>query len=106
MLKKPDKAFSLRSETQRTEAYASPLRSLRPCWMAFLSIPRGVFPITPDVQSAELQLQRTQWVFCVLLRSARRLADGQRLLWFICRTLWIFRRTQRTQVHRHGLGIG
>ena len=29
------------SEAQRTEAYASPLRSLRPCWMAFLSILTG-----------------------------------------------------------------
>ena len=26
------------AEAQRTEAYASPLRSLRPCWIAFLSI--------------------------------------------------------------------
>jgi hypothetical protein len=31
-------AFSHRSEAQRTEAYASPLRSLRPCWTAFLSV--------------------------------------------------------------------
>jgi len=30
--------FSHRSEAQRTEAYASPLRSLRPCWKAILSI--------------------------------------------------------------------
>jgi hypothetical protein len=35
-------AFSRRSEAQRTEAYASPLRSLRPCWTAFLSILRDV----------------------------------------------------------------
>ena len=35
-------AFSLHSEAQRTEAYASPLRTLRPCWTAFLSILRGV----------------------------------------------------------------
>jgi hypothetical protein len=26
------------SEAQRTEAYASPLRLLRPCWKAFLTI--------------------------------------------------------------------
>mgnify|MGYP003693868497 CR=1 FL=1 len=38
MLKSPPAAFSLRSEAQRTEAYASLLRSLRPCWTAFLSI--------------------------------------------------------------------
>jgi hypothetical protein len=31
MLKSPPDSFSLRSEAQRTEAYASPLRSLRPC---------------------------------------------------------------------------
>jgi Polyketide cyclase / dehydrase and lipid transport len=36
--KSPPAAFSHRSEAQRTEAYASPLRSLRPCWTAFLSI--------------------------------------------------------------------
>jgi len=30
--------WSPRSAAQRTEAYASPLRSLRPCWTAFLSI--------------------------------------------------------------------
>jgi len=41
MLKKSTAAFSLRSEVQRTEAYASPLRSLRPCWTAFLSILRN-----------------------------------------------------------------
>ena len=34
----PPAAFSHRSEAQRTEAYASPHRSLRPCWTAFLSI--------------------------------------------------------------------
>ncbi|MDZ4857231.1 MAG: hypothetical protein SGJ26_20650, partial [Nitrospirota bacterium] len=34
----PPAAFSHRSEAQRTEAYASPLRSLRPCWTAFLII--------------------------------------------------------------------
>src|SRR4029078_6191920 len=41
--KSPPASFSLRSEAQRTEAYASPLRSLRPCWTAFLSILRGAF---------------------------------------------------------------
>jgi hypothetical protein len=38
MLKKSARAFSLRSEAQHTESYASTLRSLRPCWTAFLSI--------------------------------------------------------------------
>src|SRR5439155_11946052 len=38
--KSPPASFSLRSEAQRTEAYASPLRSLRPCWTDFLSILR------------------------------------------------------------------
>jgi len=31
MKKRPPAAFSLRSEAQHTEAYASPLYSLRPC---------------------------------------------------------------------------
>ena len=35
-------SFSRRSETRRTEAYASPLRSLRPCWTDFLSILFGI----------------------------------------------------------------
>ena len=34
----PPAAFSRRSEAQRTEAYASPLRSPRSCWTAFLNI--------------------------------------------------------------------
>ena len=34
----PRKVGEAGSEAQRTEAYASPLRSLRPCWTAFLSI--------------------------------------------------------------------
>ena len=33
----PPAAFSRRAEAQRTEAYASPLRLLRPCWTAFLN---------------------------------------------------------------------
>src|SRR5256885_4715479 len=45
MLKNPPASFSLRSEVQRTEAYASPLRSLWPCWTAILSILPGVFPL-------------------------------------------------------------
>ena len=44
MLKSPPAAFSHHSETQRTEAYASPLPSLRPCWTAFLSILRCSVP--------------------------------------------------------------
>ena len=40
--KSPPASFSLRSEAQRTEAYASPLHLLRPCWTAFLSILREV----------------------------------------------------------------
>ena len=43
MLKSPPASFSLRSEAQRTEAYASPPRSLRPCWTAFLSILYALF---------------------------------------------------------------
>ena len=41
----PHASFSLRSKTQRTEAYASPLRSLRLSWKAFLSILPDVFPL-------------------------------------------------------------
>ena len=43
MLKKSTSFFSPRSEAQRTEAYASLLRSLQPCWTPFLNILRGVF---------------------------------------------------------------
>ena len=39
--KRPPAAFSHRSAAQRTEAYVSPLRSLRPCWTAFLRILHG-----------------------------------------------------------------
>ncbi len=39
MLKSPPAAFSHHSEARRTEAYALPLRSLRPCWTVFLSRP-------------------------------------------------------------------
>jgi len=42
--KGPPAAFSHRSEAQRTEAYALPLRSLRPCWTAFLIIPVWCYP--------------------------------------------------------------
>jgi hypothetical protein len=38
MLKKPASGVLASPEAQRTKAYASPLRSLRPCWTAFLSI--------------------------------------------------------------------
>jgi len=38
MLKKSASIVLASLEAQRTEAYASPLRSLRPCWTAFLSI--------------------------------------------------------------------
>jgi len=38
MLKKSASIILASLEAQRTEAYASPLRSLRPCWTAFLSI--------------------------------------------------------------------
>ena len=38
MLKNLPAAFSHRSEAQRTEAYASSLRSLRPCWTAYFDI--------------------------------------------------------------------
>jgi hypothetical protein len=41
--------FSHRSEAQRTEAYASPLRSLRPCGTTFLSILRGLFSAEPPL---------------------------------------------------------
>ena len=34
----PRKVGDAGSEAHRTEVYASPLRSLRPCWTAFLSI--------------------------------------------------------------------
>ncbi len=36
--KSPSAAFSHCSEAQHTEVYTSLLRSLRPCWMAFLSL--------------------------------------------------------------------
>src|SRR5207249_3635819 len=45
--KSPPASFSLRAEAQRTEAYASPLRSLRPCWTAFLSILRAALAPAP-----------------------------------------------------------
>ena len=38
----PPAAFSRRAEAQRTEAYASPLRLLRPCWTAFLNSLREI----------------------------------------------------------------
>jgi len=39
------------SENLRTEAYASPLRSLRPCWKALLNILRGVHPRIQDQEA-------------------------------------------------------
>ena len=59
--KSPPAAFSLRSEAQRTEAYASPFRSLRPCWTAFLSILRGVLLCFRT--SGTLKFQRIKIVF-------------------------------------------
>ena len=44
MPKIPPAAFSHHSEARRTEAYASPHRSLRPCWTALLSILRCRVP--------------------------------------------------------------
>jgi hypothetical protein len=57
MLKKSASSVlaSLRGFPYRTE-YASPLRLLRPCWAAFLSILRGCSALVPDVQAIEVLL--------------------------------------------------
>ncbi|HEX6728113.1 MAG TPA: hypothetical protein VF078_12225, partial [Nitrospira sp.] len=52
--KRPPAAFSHRSAAQRTEAYVSPLRSLRPCWTAFLRILHGLLSVvsSDDIRDA------------------------------------------------------
>jgi hypothetical protein len=60
-------AFSHRSEAQRTEAYASPLRSLRPCWTAFLSILKlfwlSTIPTIPAILSVLTEFYVTCYGF-------------------------------------------
>jgi hypothetical protein len=62
---------SLRGSTYRTE-YASPLRVLRPCWTAFLSILRRHSPLVPEVHTIKVQLCQygfsgACWPRCVML---------------------------------------
>ena len=61
MLKSLPAAFSRRSEAQRTKAYASPLRSLRPCWTAFLSILPVIstYLLPVDLAAQNLSFQHT-----------------------------------------------
>jgi len=62
-----NREMSLRAEAQRTEAYALPLCSLRPCWTAFLSILRAVllFPL----MCKPAQFRRAHRVFPQPVRS-------------------------------------
>jgi hypothetical protein len=45
---------SLKGSTYRQE-YASPFRSLRPCWTTFLNIPRGHVWTVTDLAAAVLR---------------------------------------------------
>src|SRR5689334_2673519 len=72
-LKSLPASFSLRSEAQRTEAYASPLRSLRPCWTAFLSILQWYSHLVLDLQAIEVLICRNGFsAACQVPSSAPR----------------------------------
>ena len=70
MLKKSASGVLALVRGSRTEAYASPLRSLRPCWTDFLSIVHEYFSFALDVQIIEVQL--AEWFFLGMLGDERR----------------------------------
>jgi hypothetical protein len=67
--------FSRRLEVQRTEAYASPLRSLRPRWTAFLTSLHPILNLSVTVGCHTFTTGQQSFVYNLLLNRNRLHGD-------------------------------